>query len=89
MAAHGSFKAAPGFFQLRQRLDISPKYQSGIQKNGMVDYVSLPKTIATVISGKKATLHELQTVYGLQDLWDMLEIIMVDSHNARVLNEIG
>ena len=31
-----------------------------------------------------ATLHELQTVYGLRDLWDMLEILSVDAHNERV-----
>lgn len=30
-----------------------------------------------------ATLAELQTVYSLEDAWDMLEIITVDSHNQR------
>lgn len=33
-----------------------------------------------------ATLHELDTVYGVQDLWDMLEVITVDAHNSRILN---
>jgi hypothetical protein len=32
-----------------------------------------------------ATLHELQTVYGLRDLWDMLEILSVDAHNERAV----
>lgn len=31
-----------------------------------------------------ATLHELQTVYGLEDLYDLLEIISVDIHNQRL-----
>jgi hypothetical protein len=29
-----------------------------------------------------ATLHELQTVYGTKDLYDLLEIAAVDAHNA-------
>lgn len=31
-----------------------------------------------------ATLHELDTVYGTQDLCDMLEVIVVDSWNRQV-----
>jgi hypothetical protein len=38
------------------------------------------------MSAKVATLHELQTVYGTQDLFDMLEMLVVDNHNARVAN---
>jgi hypothetical protein len=34
-----------------------------------------------------ATLHELQTVYGQEDLHDLLEIIVVDSHNERITAE--
>jgi hypothetical protein len=33
-----------------------------------------------------ATLHELDTVYGTQDVSDMLEIIMVDDHNVALAN---
>jgi len=29
-----------------------------------------------------ATLHELDTVYGLEDMWTLLEIQAVDRHNA-------
>jgi len=32
-----------------------------------------------------ATLHELDTVYDTEDLWDMLEILAVDDHNAAAL----
>ena len=28
-----------------------------------------------------ATMHELDTVYGVEDLYDMLEVLSVDSHN--------
>jgi hypothetical protein len=33
-----------------------------------------------------ATLHELGTVYGLRDCYDMLEIAQVDAHNRQLLN---
>ena len=52
----------------------------------MMDFVNVPKTIATVVCSGKASLHELDTVYGLEDLWDLLEIISVESHNQRILN---
>lgn len=34
-----------------------------------------------MISAKLATLHELQTMYGTKDLYDLLEIAAVDAHN--------
>jgi hypothetical protein len=30
------------------------------------------------------TLAELQTVYGLEDLYDMLEVYLTNAHNARI-----
>ena len=37
-----------------------------------------------VVSNKMATLHELDTVYSLEDVYDMAEIIMVDNYNASL-----
>jgi hypothetical protein len=34
----------------------------------------------------KATLHELQTVYSLEDAYDLLEIAMIDDHNKKLLS---
>lgn len=34
-----------------------------------------------------ATLHELDTVYGVEDMWDLMEIITVDRHNAELANQ--
>jgi len=45
----------------------------------------VPRTIASVVSARLATLHELQTVYGLMDLWDLIEIHAVDAHNEGVM----
>ena len=47
----------------------------------------MPRTIATIISSKQATLHELDTVYGLEDMWWMLEVNTVDAHNAGIMNK--
>ena len=35
---------------------------------------------------KHATLYELQTVYGAEDAYDLLEIILVDNHNEQLMN---
>lgn len=51
-----------------------------------MEFQNVPKTIATVVSSGKATLHELDTVYGVEDLWDMLEIISIEAHNQRILS---
>jgi hypothetical protein len=36
---------------------------------------------------EKATLAELNSVYNLEDLYDLIEIIEVEGHNERVMNE--
>lgn len=33
------------------------------------------------MSGRRATLHELQTVYGVKDAYDLLELMSVDAAN--------
>lgn len=33
----------------------------------------------------RVTLHELQTVYGIEDLYKLLEVGLVNAHNARVI----
>ena len=40
-----------------------------------------------MISAKLATLHELQTVYGLEDVYDLLEIAQVDAYNERLAHK--
>jgi hypothetical protein len=47
----------------------------------------LPRSVGAVISRGKATLLELQTYYGAEDLYNMLEVIAVDAHNERVLSK--
>jgi len=43
--------------------------------------------LAAIINNKLATLHELQTVYSIEDAYDLLEVLIVDNNNARVARE--
>lgn len=43
----------------------------------------MPASIGAVLSARMATLHELETVYGVEDVYVMLEILMVDAYNRR------
>jgi hypothetical protein len=45
--------------------------------------------IGSVISSGHATLHELQSVYGTEDMYDMLEIIVVNNHNRQLMDKIN
>lgn len=38
-----------------------------------------------MISSGKATIVELGTVLGYEDLLDLLEIIIIDGHNRRLI----
>ncbi len=48
-----------------------------------MNYTNVPPVIGTLVSARVATLAELQTVYGLEDVYNMLEILKVDNHNER------
>jgi hypothetical protein len=37
-----------------------------------------------IVSNGRATLAELQSVYGLEDAYDLLEIIQVDAYNEEL-----
>lgn len=39
------------------------------------------------MSKRLATLHELQTVYGAEDLHNMLEIIVIDTYNENLIRK--
>jgi len=40
-----------------------------------------------LISNRFASLHELSTVYSIEDVYDMLEILNVDNHNQKIAIE--
>jgi hypothetical protein len=43
--------------------------------------------IGRLISQRLATLHELQTVYGAEDAYNLMEIMAVDIHNSNTMQE--
>lgn len=51
------------------------------------EYVNVPRTIGAVISSRLATMAEIETVLGMEDIYDLLEIITVDAHNKQIANK--
>lgn len=45
------------------------------------EYVNINGLMGTLISTRMATLHELQTVYCLEDAFDMYEAYIVPKYN--------
>jgi hypothetical protein len=79
-------RAAPGFFVRRKSPDFGIRAPLK-SPYGLAEYENVPTLIGALVSAKLATLHELQTVYGLEDAYNLLEILLVDRHNERVLND--
>lgn len=50
----------------------------------MVQVANVPSTIAQVVTAGLATYTELGTVLGVEDLQDLLEIAVVNAHNAAL-----
>lgn len=53
----------------------------------MITVKNLHPLIATAMVSGLATLHELDTVYGTEDLWDLLEVHTVRTYNQHTLQE--
>lgn len=54
-----------------------------------MEYVNVAPSIGAVVSSRLASLHELDTIYGVADVYDMLEILAVDGYNQSVANSSG
>jgi hypothetical protein len=71
-----------GFFASRRALHL-PRHHGG-QKYDPVGYKNVSKVIGTLISKRVATLHELDTVYGVEDAYNLLEVVIVEGHNSML-----
>ena len=47
----------------------------------MIEYPTVPGIIGVIITRRLATLHELQTVYSIDDAADLYEIAAVNNYN--------
>lgn len=74
-------RASHGFFLGRDSIEVD----LGDPPGNLVDYPSVPRTIGQVLSSEKASLTELTTTLGVADLYTLLEVILIDAHNARIL----
>ena len=50
-----------------------------------MSYPNLSPIIGSIVNSKLATLYELQTVYGSEDLIDLYEVILVKLHNENII----
>lgn len=46
-------------------------------------YINVPPLIASVVNSRLATLNELQTIYGLEDLYNLYEIVIIRIANQQ------
>lgn len=44
----------------------------------------MSRMVGMLVSRRYATLHELQTVYGAEDFYNLIEIVAVDNHNENL-----
>lgn len=52
-----------------------------IQGARLIDYRNVPPTIGAVLSRKMATFRDLDEHLGMEDLYDILEVISIDDYN--------
>ncbi len=52
-----------------------------------MEYANVPRIIGTLVSRRMATLAELDTVLGTEDIFDLIEIVSVDDHNQHLINK--
>ena len=49
----------------------------------MAGYVNIPPMIGSVVNSKLASLYELQSIYGTEDLFDLNEVILIKIANEQ------
>lgn len=55
-----------------------------VDDKAFAEYVNIPPVIGTVISSRMATIVELTTVMGAEDVYDILEVLTIDGYNRRL-----
>ena len=77
----------PGFFRSGSLLELDDG-TVGEEQPEWAEYRNLGSgTLGAVISSRLATLHQLDTVYGVTDLYRLAEIVKVDAFNEYVAHK--
>ena len=63
-------------------MDFGP---AGSGESELLEYPNIPGSIGRALSSRLVTLTELGSTLGLEDLWDILEVIAVNAHNDIVM----
>lgn len=79
-------EVAHGFFEGRRPLKLRRWPSGGGRQVTFAEYRNVPAVIGTLLSKRLATLHELDTIYGVRDVYDMLEVATVDDYNTALVN---
>lgn len=87
MAEGGGPQPALKFFRGRRSVGALQQDYDAETIPGLIAVENVTAKIAIVIRSKLATLAELESVYALRDLYDLLEIAAVDAYNRRVADK--
>ncbi|OBY34620.1 hypothetical protein PR729_23690 [Providencia rettgeri] len=55
----------------------------------MAETLNVSSVVYQVITAKHATLHELSTIYSLEDALNLLEIHQVEAYNKQLMSELN
>lgn len=54
---------------------------------GLIEYKNWPPVIGALVSSRLVPVTELQAVLGVEDAYNLLELLTVDATNARTVRE--
>jgi len=87
VAQGGGPESPSGFFRERRVIGaLQEDHDAPTDRDApatLIQTENVPGRIDALIRSGKATLHELQTVYSLRDLYDLLEIASIEAYNRR------
>ena len=55
--------------------------------DGLMQYESVPRVVGAVVSSRLASFEALDSTLGTRDLYDLMEIVLVDAYNRRRIEE--
>jgi hypothetical protein len=58
-----------------------------MSKASLVEYANVSNLVGVLVGEKLATLHQLQTVYSLEDAFNLLEILTVQNYNQWAVRD--
>lgn len=79
-------EATHGFFTSRRPVNLR-QLKGGGKEKPFAEYKNVPAITGTLVSSRLATLHELDTVYGVEDAYNLLEVVTIDGYNKVLANQ--